>query len=131
MSAGLSWDEWKYPYADPRNGLIMMFHSSDLVRFVLERSVVAIPGTKFVYNGGIAIMLGESFTKVSGLWADKFAERYLFAPLGISDNHWEKFSHGTVNTGGGLSLRPRDMAKIGYLFLNGGHWQGNQILSKE
>ena len=63
--------------------------------------------------------------------ADKFAERYLFAPLGILDYSWEIFSDGTVNTGGGLWLRPRDMAKIGYLVLHGGRWQGKQIVSEE
>jgi len=40
-------------------------------------------GTKFTYNSGISLMLGEIIHKVSGLPADKFAERYLFEPLGI------------------------------------------------
>ena len=108
-----------------------MYRSKDPVRFVLERPLGATPGTKFVYNSGISVTLGEILYKVSGLRADQFAEHYLFAPLGISDYKWWEFPTGTVDTGGGLSLRPRDMAKIGYLFLTDGRWQGRQIISEE
>ena len=84
MTAGLSWDEWTYPYGDPRNDHVNMNCSSDPVRYALERPVVAPPGTKFTYNSGIAVTLGEIIHKVSGMRADKFAEQYLFKPLGIS-----------------------------------------------
>jgi CubicO group peptidase (beta-lactamase class C family) len=131
MTAGLSWDEWTYPYADTRNDHVSMNRSSDPVRYALERPVVAPPGTKFSYNSGIAITLGEIIYKVSGLRADKFAERYLFRPLGISNYYWLKYPNGVVQTGGGLLLRPRDMAKIGYLFLNRGGWQGKRIVSED
>jgi len=63
------------------------------------------------------------------LSADKFAERYLFEPLGITDYYWSKQPGEIVETGGGLFLRPRDMAKIGLLYLNGGRWHGKQIVS--
>src|SRR6266576_2348456 len=131
MSAGLSWDEWTYPYADPRNDALKTLLSPDPIRYILERPIVAAPGTKFAYNTGISIVLGEIVYKVSGLRADKFAERYLFEPLGISDYYWAKVPDDIVETGGGLFLRPRDMAKLGYLFLNGGHWQGKQIIRED
>lgn len=127
----LAWDEWTYPDTDVRNDHVSMNLSHDPVRYALERPVVGAPGTKFAYNSGHAITMGQIIYKVSGLRADKFAERYLFAPLGIKDYYWSKYSNGTVHTSGALFLRPRDMAKIGYLFLNGGRWQGKQIVSKE
>src|SRR6266481_3028129 len=108
-----------------------MNRSKDLVRYVLEKPVVSEPGTKFTYNSGIAIALGEIIYKVSGLRADEFARRYLFEPLGISDFRWLKYPNGTVQTGGGLQLRPRDMAKIGSLFLNGGLWKGKRVVSAD
>jgi CubicO group peptidase (beta-lactamase class C family) len=131
MTAGLSWDEWTHPYTDPRNDAAMMASKADFFRYVLERPAAMPPGTKFVYNSGISLMLGEIVHKASGLPADKFAERYLFSPLGITNYYWQKAPNGVVNTLGGLSLRPRDMAKIGQLFLNGGRWNGKQIVSEE
>jgi CubicO group peptidase (beta-lactamase class C family) len=133
MTGGLSWDEWTYPYGDPRNDAYMMASKSDFFRYVLEKPVATMPGAKFTYNSGISLMLGEIIYKTSGLRADKFAELYLFRPLGISDTnyYWQKTAAEVVNTLGGLALRPRDMAKIGQLFLNGGRWHGQQIVSKE
>ena len=131
MTAGLSWDEWTYPYTDPRNDAAMMASRADFSRYVLERPVATTPGTKFTYNSGISLLLGEIIYKASGLKADKFAGRYLFSPLGITNYAWGKAPNGVVNTLGGLALRPRDMAKIGCLFLNGGRWQGKQIVSEK
>ena len=130
MTAGLSWDEWTNSYNDARNDHVAMNRSKDPVRYTLERPVVVAPGTRFVYSSGISIILGEVIYKASGLRPDKFAERHLFGPLGISDYAWLKYPNGIVQTGGGLSLRPRDMAKIGYLILQGGRWQGKQIVSE-
>jgi hypothetical protein len=61
-------------------------------------------------------------------WVDPHG--YLFSPLGITNYYWQKTSNGVVNTLVGMALRPRDMAKIDYLFLNGGCWQGKQIQGK-
>ena len=129
MTAGLAWDEWQYSYADPRNVLVAMNHSADPVRYVLDRPAVATPGADFAYNGGLSLVLGEVVHRVSGMQTDAFADRYLFAPLGITAWSWERLKGETVNAGGGLSLRPRDMAKIGQLVLDGGRWQGRQIVS--
>lgn len=129
MTAGLAWDE-ETPYADPRNDWYRMHHTNDPVRFVLSRPVVAAPGARFVYSSGWSVTLGEVIRKVSGLRADKFAERFLFEPLGISNYSWWAFPNGALETGGGLCLRPRDMAKIGSLVLNNGRWQGKQIVSE-
>lgn len=130
MSAGMAWDEWTYSYADARNDALKALLSSDPVRYILARPMVTAPGEKFAYNTGISIVLGEIIRKVSGLSADKFAERYLFTPLGITDYYWAKLPGDLVETGGGLFLRPRDMAKLGYLFLNGGRWKETQIVGE-
>jgi CubicO group peptidase (beta-lactamase class C family) len=131
MQAGLSWDEWTFSYTDERNDHVRMMRSDDPVRYVLEQQVVSPPGTKFAYNSGISIVLGKILSKVSGKPVDKFAEKHLFEPLGISDFYWSKYPDEIVQTGGGLFLRPRDMAKIGYLYLNGGRWQQTQVVSEK
>ena len=63
----------------------------------------------------------------------EFAERHLFAPLGISSYEWVGFEHDPdmALASSGLYLRPRDMAKIGQLYLQGGIWNGERIVSQE
>ena len=131
MTAGLAWDEWTRPYSDPLNDHVRMIRSDDPVRYVLERPVVAAPGAKFTYNSGLSTVLGQVLFKASGLRTDKFAEHHLFDQLGISDCYWAKYPDEIVQAGGGLYLRPRDMAKLGQLFLDGGRWRGKQIVSEE
>ena len=130
MSAGLEWDSGKYSRRDPRHTTHQMYDSDDPIKFVLDRSLVEEPGAKFYYNSGLTILLGEIVKHLSGLSIDDFSGQYLFSPLGISNYHWDKFADGRVQTDGGLHLRPRDMAKIGYMILNGGNWQGKQVVSK-
>jgi len=130
MRAGLAWNEWKTPYTDSNNVLIAMYRSRDPVRHILDLPVADKPGTVFTYNGGLSITLGEVIHRASGLRADAFADRFLFGPLGITTWSWERFEDSTVNAGGGLRLRPRDMAKIGQLMLNGGRWHGANVVSE-
>lgn len=131
MSAGLEWDELTYPYGDPNNSHYWMRRSPDPIRYTLERPVAADPGIEFAYNSGLSLTLGRIVENATGERADLFAEDHLFAPLGITDYSWTLANDGvTLNTGGGLSLRPRDMAKFGQLYLNGGSWGVVQVVSE-
>jgi CubicO group peptidase (beta-lactamase class C family) len=131
MSAGLQWDEWSYPYTDSRNSFVSMNNSGDPIRYVLSRPVAEVPGSKFVYNSGLSITLGGIITNISDQSFDAFVKENLFSPLGIANYYWWKYPNGTFQTGGGLYMLPRDMAKFGYLYLNNGMWDGRQIISKE
>lgn len=132
MSAGLQWDESSYSLRDPRNDLTQWFNfDGDLLRFVLERPMVAEPGTLFTYNGGLTNILGETIRRASGRRLDRFSETYLFAPLGVTDLSWYLIRPDFVYASGDISLRPRDLAKLGRLFLQGGEWNGSRVLSPE
>ncbi len=63
----------------------------------------------------------------------EFAHRYFFQPLGIEAYDWVRLALADEVTfaSGGASLRPRDMAKLGALYLNGGVWNGERIISTE
>jgi CubicO group peptidase (beta-lactamase class C family) len=130
MSAGLSWDEWTRPYADPLNDHVQMLRNPAPLRYVFSRPAVAAPGETFAYNSGLSIALGEIIRHASGMRTDKFAEKFLFGPLGVTDFYWAKYPDELLQTGGGLFLRPRDMLKLGQLMLDGGRWQGQQIVSE-
>jgi CubicO group peptidase (beta-lactamase class C family) len=132
MSAGLQWDEWTYPLTDTRNDLTKWFNfQGDLLRFVLERPMVVDPGTLFTYNGGLTNVLGEVVRRASGLRLDHFSEKYLFTPLAITDFSWYFMRPDFVYASGDISLRPRDAAKLGQLYLQGGQWNGSQMLSEK
>jgi CubicO group peptidase (beta-lactamase class C family) len=131
MAAGLDWDATKYSRRDSRHTTHQMYDSGDPIGFVLDRNLVETPGENFYYNSGLTILLGGIVKNTSGMYIDDFAGQYLFSPMGISDYHWDKFQDGSIQTDGGLHLRPRDMAKIGYMIMKNGKWKDRQIVSRQ
>jgi CubicO group peptidase (beta-lactamase class C family) len=131
MSAGLRWNELIVPSASPQNDAQAMHRSADLIRYCLEKPMAQKPGERFVYHTGLSVILGEILKRAVGISADKFAEQNLFQPLGISAYKWSKSQGDLLDTGSGLALRSRDMAKLGQLFLNNGKWEGKQIVSEK
>lgn len=130
MTAGLDWDEWGYSYFDERNIHSQMLVSENPIALILGVPVAEEPGTTFSYNSGLSVLLGAIIRNITGLYPNQFAGLYLFAPLGIEEYEWQVLRDGTIQTGGGLILLPRDMAKFGQLYLNKGTWKGNRIVSQ-
>jgi CubicO group peptidase (beta-lactamase class C family) len=130
MTAGLEWNE-KIPYTDPRNDNTAMNASDDWLRYIFDREMTGVPGKKYEYNSGLSFLLGEVIREATGENADRFAKKYLFEPLGIREVTWRTNAQGLCDTGGGLFLRPRDAARISQVMLDGGRWQGHQIVPGE
>ncbi|MCU0461019.1 MAG: beta-lactamase family protein [Bacteroidales bacterium] len=131
MSAGLDWHELDYHYNDERNTFNQWVSSSDRVKFVLDRQMVAVPGELYTYNTGISHVLSAIIKKSTGIRADSFALENIFRPLGIERYSWPVDSRGVALGGNGVQLLPRDMAKFGYLYLKYGFWDGEQIVSQK
>lgn len=129
MTAGLSWEQEAFPADDPRNDEDRLEKSSDGFRYLLEKSMLVEPGKVFKYNSGCSDLLLGIVDHATGTEADKFAEEYLFKPLGIQEYGWRKNLNGYPNGGYGLHLFPRDMLKIGQLFLDSGKWNDQRIVS--
>jgi len=121
MMSGFQWDDIPGE----------MFEADDCFQFILSRPLETEPGEKFNYNSGCSILLGGVISYLENIKTQVFAENSLFTPLGITENIWETHKDGTLQCGSGLSLRPRDMAKIGLLILNDGIWENKQLVSKE
>ena len=128
MSAGLEWYELEYPYGDERNTFRTWSESGNGVKYVLDRPMVAVPGEEYSYNTGASHVLSGILQKVTGVRADSFAMERLFEPLGIDQYYWPVDGDGVAYGGSGVRLRPRDMARFGYLYLKKGMWNGTQII---
>lgn len=129
MTPGFEWHQFGVP--DDRNDGMRMWRSDDVIRLVLEKPLEAAPGEKFNYTNGVPTVTGAIIKNAAGMEVSQFAEKFLFHPLGIFAYVWTSYPDGSIETDGGLALRPRDLAKIGQLFLNQGVWNAQKIVSEE
>ena len=129
MRTGLNWSE------DPYEGSPLWQLNNcgcDWLKFTLDWRMREQPGTRFEYNSGGVILLGGVIRNASGIPTDLFAQRYLFDPLGITRVRWYYGKPDNLpHMGGGLNLRPLDMAKIGYLVLRRGRWGDQQVVAED
>ena len=127
MRSGLAWDEsgGYRRWANDERGLLWR---ADLARYVFDRRLATPPGTRFSYNGGLTAVLGLVLEEQTGSSLQEYAREHLFDPLGIRDWEWVPDLRGRTRAYTGLRLRPRDLARIGRLMLEGGRWQGRQIV---
>jgi len=106
-----------------------MRSNPDWVQSALDRKLVREPGTSFCYDSPGMHLLSAILQEATGMTALDFARQYLFEPLGISEVAWEADPQGYTHGWGDLHLQPSDAAKLGYLWLNQGIWEGKQIVS--
>jgi CubicO group peptidase (beta-lactamase class C family) len=141
MTAGLDEDR-----ADGGTG--PWIQSTNLVRGILREGVHQPPGGQFGYSTGTSHLLAAIVVRATGRPLLDYARDKLFDPLGIvtrpaaqpllvpaSMAGYEKagfawpVDHQGINFGGGfLKMRPRDMVKLGQLYLDVGRWNNTQIV---
>jgi CubicO group peptidase (beta-lactamase class C family) len=122
MRSGLDWEEGDPVYQS-------MYQSSDWVKFVLDKPMREQPGGQFNYCSGCSHILSAIIQRQSGMNTHDFAQIELFEPLGVTNVNWSVDRTGIPIGGWGLELTPREMAKLGYLYLHHGTWDGQQIVS--
>jgi CubicO group peptidase (beta-lactamase class C family) len=125
MSTGLDCrDSYLYRW----EGLGEMRASGGWAAHVLALPMREEPGTRFEYCNGASHLLSTILTEATGGTALEFGRETLFGPLGIEDVTWRE-GPDSVSTGyAGIALRPADMAKIGWLYLQDGAWNGEQLV---
>ncbi len=110
-------------------GTIAMRKTNDWTQYTLNLPMARKPGETFHYCNGVSHLLSAIIHESTGIQTLAFAKKHLFDPLGINDVKWDKSPEGIVSGSGGLWLQPKDMAKIGLLYLNKGKWEDRQIIS--
>jgi len=129
MSLGLKWVEATPATGDYDNDEARMHMASDQCRYVLGLPVTAPAGQEFFYNTGALALVSAVIRKATGRPIEEFVRESLFEPMGITRFEWTTY-RGETDIGGGLHLRPRDMAKFGQLVLAGGRWNDRQLVPK-
>jgi CubicO group peptidase (beta-lactamase class C family) len=132
MTSGMNSEELFYPDNSDatENDFVHMEASGDWVRYAIDEPLVEEPGRNFTYSSADTEILAHVFQKETGQDIDTYAEKYLFAPLGIK-HYWKRDYSGNVDTEGGLYLNDEDLAKLGFLYLNNGLWEGKQVISED
>jgi CubicO group peptidase (beta-lactamase class C family) len=104
----------------------------DPLGFLIQLDMAGEPGSVWAYNGAAVTLLGKIIEKATGLSLDDYSGQALFGPLGLVPGQypWPYINGDLIAAHGDLKLRPRDMVKLGQLFLDGGEWQGERIISQ-
>jgi len=105
-----------------------IYPSPDFVQLALAAELDADPGKAFAYNNKAVNLLAGIVANVSGVPMDQYLQRRLFAPMGIRPGKWERDQAGNPHSMSGLPLSAADAAKLGQLVMDGGRWNGQQLL---
>ncbi len=121
---------WQFDLHNKKGIFWKFFNSKKPIEFALSIPMAHEPGKIGQYNSSLTHILSGVITKSVKKDLLTFAKKYLFKPLSFKNFQWEKrgkYREGASN----LHLRPRDMAKIGYLFSSYGKLNNKQIISKK
>ncbi|TGV00652.1 serine hydrolase domain-containing protein [Flavivirga rizhaonensis] len=129
MSTGLDCNDWDKKSKGQEDKI---YKKNDWLQYFLNLPMVNKAGTVSNYCTMGQILATEIISQTSGITIDKFAEKYLFNPLGISNVNWGHTSKKEIiPSGKRLYMTSRDMAKIGQLILNKGKWNGKQVVPEK
>jgi len=110
-------------------GPAKLYAQPDRLAYVRQLPLVESPGQRVSYNNEAVELLSGIVRIAAGKPLDVYVKEKFFAPMDIVDFSWDKDSAGNVQTYADLSLSARDLAKIGQWMLDGGRWNGKQLVS--
>ncbi len=121
QTSGFEWNE--------DTEVVPWLSSSTPTEDILNKPMAAEPGARWNYNTAATHLLSVAITEATGMRTIEYADANLFVPLGITDRSWI-LAGNYENGGAGLALRTEDAAKLGVLFIDGGVYSGEQVVSR-
>jgi len=136
LSAMTSGYDWTEDYYFPINPTAESYYGHDLVKQMINRDFVEECGGQFEYSSGDTQLLGIALSRAlapHSYTISSYLEEKFWQPLGMEgDAYWSlDGSKNIEKVYCCLNASALDFAKFGQLLLNGGEWQGKQLLSKE
>ncbi|MGZ3790283.1 MAG: serine hydrolase domain-containing protein [Bacteriovorax sp.] len=133
LDTGYIWDESKLDILEnPVLGMLFGKGHMDMARYAVTKKIIKEgPSYKWNYSTGTPTITMGVLKKIYGSEYDDFPWRNLFNPLGMKNVAFERDGSGTFIGGASAFTTPRDLAKIGYLYLNNGIWNGEVLLPME
>ncbi|MGY5798545.1 serine hydrolase domain-containing protein [Rheinheimera faecalis] len=124
MQAGFVWDEWT------GDDLVKLWQQQNFVDYLLQQPNTG-PGKSWAYNSALPNLVLHLIQRELKQLLQPWAKQQLFDKLGFSQYRWDTQPDGIPEGSARLWLRPRDMLKLGVLYLQQGQWQGEQLLPSD
>lgn len=105
-----------------------MSQADNMIASIIASDLQFDPGSDFLYSTHGAHLLSGIIERATGMDTRTFLSNELLGPLGTEAFMWKKDQNGIYFGGAGMFLAPRDMARLGYLFLKDGKLEGKQIV---
>jgi CubicO group peptidase (beta-lactamase class C family) len=100
-------------------------------KYTLDLPMAHDPGTRYAYCSANSNLTGAAVTARTGVWLPAYFDRAIARPLQFGPYAWNLMPTGEGYAGGGVRMRPRDLLKIGQLYLDGGVWRGRQVVGAD
>lgn len=106
---------------------MQMFQSQDWLQFCLDLPATRTPGEHFQYFSLNSHILSAAVQQTSGKPLHEVVREAIFEPLGIRQFGWPTDPQGVSHGWGDLRLQTQDMARLGWLLLQGGRWNERPV----
>jgi len=103
----------------------------DWWRYTLDLPLLHEPGQRYAYCSANTNLVGGALTKATDTWLPELFDRTVARPLQFGNYHWNLMPNDQGYLGGGSWLRPRDLLKVGQVYLDGGTWRGQRIVTAD
>ena len=129
MKSGFDFNERVF---NPFSKIVRMYYGADLAKMVGKLKMKNEPNTVFEYQSINTQVLAMVLEKATGKKLQVLLQENLWKPLGTeSDALWSLDNNSHIKSFCCMYATALDFAKFGRLYLNGGNWQGKQIVSKQ
>ena len=113
------------------NNYSRLYGTSNWIQSAIEEPLLYNPGGNHSYNTFLTHLLSGIITKTSGMSTLEFGQNSLCDQLGITIQDWQQSPQGIYFGVNSMYFTTRDMAVLGYLYLNDGEINGVQVVPRD